>query len=115
MGEAEKCENLTLEHKDLQKLYQETEGKYQTMLTMYGEKVLNETVKNTLGKEITGLKQESESGKIGLEVAKQDLDSEKRKNIALLEQLKDRDRRLKELSNDLENSKNFRAKSSSPA
>ena len=52
---------------------------------------------------------------LGLEVAKQDLESEKRKNIALMEQLKDRDRRLKELSNDLENTKNFRAKSSSPA
>merc|ERR1712228_1027635 len=38
-AEAEKCENLTIEHEDLQKLYQETEGKYQTMLTMYGEKV----------------------------------------------------------------------------
>ena len=50
-----------------------------------------------------------------MEVTKQDLDSEKRKNIALIDQLKDRDRRLKELSNDLENSKIFRAKSSSPA
>ena len=28
-------------------------------------KVLNETVKSTLGKEITGLKQENESGKMG--------------------------------------------------
>ena len=45
---------------------------------------------------------------LGLEVTKQDLESEKRKNIGLLEQLKDRDRKLKEVSNDLENSKIFR-------
>ena len=32
--EAEKYETLTLEHEELQKLYQETEGKYQTMLTV---------------------------------------------------------------------------------
>merc|ERR1712223_1800348 len=32
--EAEKCETLTLEHEELQKLYQEAEGKYQTMLTV---------------------------------------------------------------------------------
>merc|ERR1712037_496516 len=78
-------------------------------------KVLNETVKSTLGKEISELKNETETGRIGLEVTKRDLESEKRKNIGLLEQLKDRDRKLKEVSNDLENSKLFRAKSSSPA
>merc|ERR550534_2206460 len=37
-AEAEKCETLTIEHEELQELYQETEAKYQTMLTMYGEK-----------------------------------------------------------------------------
>ena len=35
---------------------------------------------------------------LGLEVTKQDLESEKRKNIGLLEQLKDRDRKLKSKS-----------------
>ena len=33
-AEAEKCETLTIEHEELQELYQETEAKYQTMLTV---------------------------------------------------------------------------------
>merc|ERR550534_2927373 len=37
-AEVEKFETLTIEHEELQELYQETEAKYQTMLTMYGEK-----------------------------------------------------------------------------
>ena len=33
-AEVEKCETLTIEHEELQELYQETEAKYQTMLTV---------------------------------------------------------------------------------
>ena len=33
-AEAEKFEELTIDHEELQKSYQETEGKYQTMLTV---------------------------------------------------------------------------------
>ena len=79
------------------------------------DKVGKESMKNTLGKEINELKQNLEDSKVELKMAKHEHDSEKRKNIALVDQLKDRDRRIRDMSNEVENIKNFRAKSSSPA
>ena len=70
-------------------------------------------------KEAEDLKRQLEVLKSDNHAFKEEKDSEKRKNVALLDQLKDRDRRLKEMSNDLDNMKSspnsYRAKSKSPS
>ena len=70
-------------------------------------------------KEAEDLKRQLEVLKSDNYAFKEETDSEKRKNVALLDQLKDRDRRLKEMSNDLDNMKSspmaYRAKSKSPS
>ena len=70
-------------------------------------------------KELEDLKRQLEVLKRDNHAFREETDSEKRKNVALLDQLKDRDRRLKEMSNDLDNMKSspmsYRAKSKSPS
>ena len=72
-------------------------------------------MKQSLGTEISELKDKLKVFEFDNEKSKEMIENEKAKNVSLLEQLKDRDRRLKELSTDLESAKSYRAKSSSPA
>ena len=79
----------------------------------FKEKNVAETIKQSLGKEITELKDKLKVLEYEHESSKESIENEKAKNVSLVEQLRDRDRRLKELSTELEHLKTFRAKSSS--
>ena len=58
-------------------------------------------MKQSLGTEISELKDKLKVFEFDTENSKEMIENEKAKNVSLLEQLKDRDRRLKELSNEL--------------
>ena len=80
------------------------------------EKNVTESVKQAFSKEISELKDNLKLLEIDRDHAKEMVDNEKAKNLSLLEQLRDRDRRLKEISNEMDSLKNFSSnrKSSSP-
>ena len=65
------------------------------------EKSVSQTMKQSLGTEISELKDKLRVFEFDNEKSKEMIENEKAKNVSLLEQLKDRDRRLKELSNEL--------------
>ena len=83
----------------------------QLKIDLENSQELNGNIKSTLGKEINELKSQLHNEKIGLEATKQDFECEKQKNVALIDQLKDRDKRIKEMSIEVDK----RAKSSSPS
>ena len=58
-------------------------------------------MKQSLGTEISELKDKLNVYEFDNEKSKEMIENEKAKNVSLLEQLKDRDRRLKELSTEL--------------
>ena len=78
-----------------------------------------EAVKLNFGQEIQDLKSKLDLLKVENQGFQEDLEAEKRKNVVIVDQLKDRDRRLKEMTNDLDNLKSspmtYRAKSNSPS
>ena len=80
------------------------------------EKNVTESVKQAFSKEISELKDNLKLLETDRDHAKEMVENEKAKNLSLLEQLRDRDRRLKEISNEMDSLKNFSSnrKSSSP-
>ena len=80
------------------------------------EKNVTESVKQAFSKEISELKDNLKLLEIDRDHSKEMVENEKAKNLSLLEQLRDRDRRLKEISNEMDSLKNFSSnrKSSSP-
>ncbi len=80
-----------------------------------------EATKRSFAEEIVDVKRERDFAEASLESEKAETASEKRKNLALAEQLKERDRRIKEIQTDLDLAKaatrggGFSTRGSSPA